>query len=74
MSEAKRRPKPPAPTIPFRDRLTVRAKDIAAYTGMSTSTVDRLIATDLPKPDVRIGRIVAWYPQTIIKFLEKQRP
>lgn len=53
-------------------RVAWRIKDVARTLGVSRATVERHRASGrLPKPDVTLGRMPMWRPETIQGWIEQ---
>jgi predicted DNA-binding transcriptional regulator AlpA len=53
------------------DRLTLRLDELAASLGVSRSVIDRLRAAGrLPRPDLHIGKMSLYKPETIRRWIE----
>ena len=72
---------PILPTIPSNEptrpetagveRLTLRLDELAAALGVSRRAIEReRSAGRFPKPDLSIGRMPLWRPETIARWLE----
>jgi predicted DNA-binding transcriptional regulator AlpA len=56
------------PTI---DRLALRIEEVARSLGVGRRTLERLRARDgFPRPDLTIGRMPLWRPETIRAWIE----
>lgn len=61
----------PKPTEAF-DRLTYRLDEVARRLGISRRTIERLrSAGRFPKPDLTIGKMPLWRPETIHAWIER---
>ena len=59
-----------APPIP--DRMTLRLEEIAASLGISRRALERVrSAGNFPAPDIRIGKVPLWRPETVRGWLDK---
>ena len=58
------------------DRLTLRLDDVAAALGVSRRAIEReRSAGRFPKPDITLGRMPLWRPETLRRWLaEGGRP
>ncbi len=64
-----RRPGPPI------DRMTLRLDEVADALGVSRRAIERERAANrFPRPDVIIGRMPLWKPETIRDFMAQQAP
>jgi predicted DNA-binding transcriptional regulator AlpA len=53
--------------------MTLRVDDLAVALGMSRRTIERLrSAGRFPAPDLRVGRIPLWRPETIRTWLDNR--
>lgn len=60
---------PPSPAV---DRLTVRLNDVARVLGISRRALEReRSAGRFPRPDLKIGRMPLWRPETIRAWIER---
>jgi predicted DNA-binding transcriptional regulator AlpA len=58
---------------PVEERMTLRVDDLAVALGMSRRTIERLrSAGRFPAPDLRVGRIPLWRPETIRTWLDNR--
>ena len=66
------RPSPSeAPGGPQGPRLAYRLDELAALLGVSRRSIERARARGaFPRPDVRLGRVVLWRPETIQRWVE----
>ncbi len=63
------RPDDPNPISPA--RLALRLDEIASLIGVSRRSVERERAAGrFPKPDLRVGRMPLWRPETIRRWVE----
>lgn len=47
--------------------------DVATYLSVCRRTTERMLATGkLPKPDVRLGKLMRWKPETIFAWLNRR--
>jgi predicted DNA-binding transcriptional regulator AlpA len=54
------------------ERLTLRLDEIAKALGISRRAVERMrSAGRLPRPDLTIGRMPLWRPETIRDWIER---
>jgi predicted DNA-binding transcriptional regulator AlpA len=52
-------------------RLTWRKADLAAAIGISERTIEReLSAGRFPRPDLKVGKMPLWTPETIRRWVE----
>lgn len=59
-----------APTTSVPDRLTLRLDDLAKALGVSRRALEReRSAGRLPRPDLTIGRMPLWRPETIREWI-----
>jgi predicted DNA-binding transcriptional regulator AlpA len=69
---------PPSPGTPRSDpavpRLTWRIDDLATALGVSRRVIEReRSAGRLPSPDLHIGRVPLWKPESIREWIESHR-
>lgn len=58
-----------------RERMALRAAEVARRVGLSKRTIDRLIAAgSFPKPDKRINRISLWATETVERWIRDEPP
>ena len=61
-----------ATSKPSLDRMTYRLDDVAAALGISRRAIEReRSAGRFPRPDLKIGRMPLWRPETIREWIEK---
>jgi predicted DNA-binding transcriptional regulator AlpA len=54
------------------ERLLLRLDEVAAALGVSRRAIERLrSAGRFPRPDLRIGRMPLWTPETIRRWVER---
>jgi len=59
---------------PAAPKMLLRVDPIAESLSISRRTLERLIAAGrFPKPDVRVGRMGLWRPETVRAWLDGQR-
>lgn len=64
-------PPPEAPRPEASPRLTLRLDDLAAALGVSRRAIEReRSAGRFPTPDIVIGRMPLWRPETIRRWVE----
>jgi predicted DNA-binding transcriptional regulator AlpA len=55
------------------ERLTLRFDEVAAALGVSRRLLEReLSAGRFPRPDLHIGRVPLWRPETVRRWLDSQ--
>lgn len=62
----------PSCDVDLKTRLTLRLDEVAATLGISRRAIEReRSAGRFPRPDLTVGRMPLWKPQTILTWVER---